>query len=299
MLKRKQREEGDAGIPWVLAVILNQSVIDEPALLEMEQREQLTANFKVRYNDIDYLLALREAAVLRDIDFDDPQSIETVAGELHTMVEKSTAEVARDLYAIKYMDRFLDDSGAPGEYHRVLRTLERFRDIGRMMMTVEEDYILDAADVLQVLFAAVRAGRPHGDIRAIRRMFRNERERFDDLADKIATAEDGWEPEANGLSSPSVTAPVRDDDEEDEEDAPAPQVSNYPKSEVGSAIDVAIDGFNASRQHDILQIAREILNRLEILADRLQRPVDEAELDEALNAIVTWFDRNRSLLTDD
>jgi hypothetical protein len=96
-----------------------------------------------------------------------------------------------------------------------------------------------------------------------------------------------------------VTAPVRDDDEEDEEDAPAPQVSNYPKSEVGSAIDVAIDGFNASRQHDILQIAREILNRLEILADRLQRPVDEAELDEALNAIVTWFDRNRSLLTDD
>lgn len=300
MLKRSQREEGDAGIPWVDVVILDEQDIDEPALLEMEQREQLTANFKVRYADIDYLLALREAAVLRDIDFDDGESIQTIAGELHTMVEKSTAEVVRDLYAIKYMDRFLEDSGVPSEYHRVMRTLERFRDIGRMMMTVEEDYLLDAADVLQVLFAAVRAGRPHGDIREVRRMFRADRERFDHLAGQIAEEEEGWEPEPDGLSSPTVTDESPDEDiDPDDDEGPAPEVTNYPKTAVGSAIDVAIDGFRASRQEDLAQIAREVLNRLDILAQRLSDGVDDPDLRDVLQAMVQWFDEHRSMLTDD
>lgn len=297
MIKRTQRDLGDAGLQWVEAVILDNNDIDEPTLLEMEQREQLTANFKVRYSDIDYLLALREAAVLRDIDFDDRESIETVAGELHTMVEKSTGEVVRDLYAIKYMDHFLIDAGVEGHYHRVLRTLERFRDIGRMMMKVEEDYLLDAGDVLQVLFAAVRAGRPHGDIRAIRRMFRDDRERFDDLAQQIAGAEDGWEPQPDGLGTPAVAAEVPDeDDEDDEDDAPAPQVTNYPKTEVGSAITVAIDGFEASKQDDLIQIAREVLNRLEILDDRLTEPVDDPELRELIVSLIEWADGHRELL---
>ena len=73
MIKRQQREGRDAGLQWVQAVLLDFSDIDEPALLEMEQREQLTENLKVRYNEIDYLLALREAAVNRDIDWFDPQ----------------------------------------------------------------------------------------------------------------------------------------------------------------------------------------------------------------------------------
>lgn len=300
MLKRSQREEGDAGVPWVDVVILDAKDIDEPALLEMEQREQLTANFKVRYADIDYLLALREAAVLRDIDFDDRESIETVAGELHTMVEKSIAEVVRDLYAIKYMDRFLEDSGVPGEYHRVMRTLERFRDIGRMMITVEADYLLDAADVLQVLFGAVRAGRPHGDIRAIRRMFRADRERFDQLAGQIAKEEEGWEPEPDGLSLPTVTDEPSDEDiDPDDDEGPAPEVTNYPKTAVGSAIDVAVDGFTASRQEDVVQIAREVLNRLDILAERLADGTEDPDLPDVLQAISQWFDEHRSLLTDD
>ena len=62
MIQRLHRESGDSGLQWVEAVLLDPRVIDEAALLEMEQREQLTENFKVRYNDIDYLLALREAA---------------------------------------------------------------------------------------------------------------------------------------------------------------------------------------------------------------------------------------------
>lgn len=93
MIKRQQREGGDVGLQWVEAVLLDLSDIDEPALLEMEQREQLTENLKVRYNDIDYLLALREAAANRDIDWFDRESIDEVAGELQTMVEKSRGEV--------------------------------------------------------------------------------------------------------------------------------------------------------------------------------------------------------------
>ena len=80
MIKRLQREGGDVGLQWVDAVVLDEDEIDEPALLEMEQREQLTENFKVRYNDIDYLLALQEAANHREIDWFAASSIEEVAG---------------------------------------------------------------------------------------------------------------------------------------------------------------------------------------------------------------------------
>ena len=51
MIKRVQREGGDSGLKWVTAVILDPKEIDEAALLEMEQREQLTENFKVRDSD--------------------------------------------------------------------------------------------------------------------------------------------------------------------------------------------------------------------------------------------------------
>jgi hypothetical protein len=190
MIKRQQREGGDVGLQWVEVVLLDPSDIDEPALLEMEQREQLTENFKIRYNDIDYLLALREAAVNRDIDWFDRGSIDGVAGALQTMVEKSRGEVIRDLYAIKYMDLFLEDSGQPGKYHKLLRTLERFRDVGRTMIDVEEEYPLEADRILQVLFAAVRSGQTHNDIRAIRRMFHRDRGRFDQLATDIEGAEE-------------------------------------------------------------------------------------------------------------
>ena len=71
MIMRMQREGGDVGLKYVDAVILDPAKVSDSALLEMEQREQLTENFKVRYNDIDYLLALREAAEHREIDWYD------------------------------------------------------------------------------------------------------------------------------------------------------------------------------------------------------------------------------------
>jgi hypothetical protein len=303
MIKRVQRERGDSGLTWVTAVILDPNEIDEAALLEMEQREQLTENFKVRYNDIDYLLALREAAQIRDVDWFDRESIEQVAGKLQTTVEKSKAEVIRDLYAIKYMDLFLEDSGQAGQYHRLLRTLEIFRDIGRMMITVESDYPDDFDRGLQVLFATVRAGKSYGDIRQLRQMFRRDRSRFDRLADGISKVEAQIQPDTKPtLASPAETSPDESDDEDDDSgDGTRPSVTNYPPA-VGRMIDVAIDGYQASRQGDVLKILREVVNRLESLAEegRLAGLVADAsegaDARAALKEIVEWADKHRGLL---
>lgn len=302
MLKRLQREGGDSGLQYVQAIVLSVDDIDEPAMLEMEQREQLTENFKVRYNDIDYLLALREAAAHREVDWFDTESIDTVAGQLQSMVEKSKGEVIRDLYAVKYMDLFLEDMNQEGQYHRLLRTLERFRDIGRMMVRVESDYPLDADKVIQVLFAAVRSGQTHNDIRVLRQMFRNDRDRFDALAEKVAEEEAPWAADASPtLVSPSEPDDAVDEDEDDNgEEGPGPEVANYPKEPVTRAIQGAIDGFDASRQEDVLRTLNEVRNRLESLSvdDRLTSllSLGDAASESArghLATIVEWVDTNR------
>lgn len=310
MIKRAQRQGGDVGLQWVDVIILSEDYIGEPALLEMEQREQLTENFKVRYNDIDYLLALQEAADLRDIDWHVKSSIDEVAGELQSMVEKSKNEVVRDLYAIKYMDAFLEDSGQAGEYHRLLRNLERFRDIGRTMQRVEEEYPLDADKVIQVLFAAVRAGTPHLEIRQLRQMLFNSPDRFDTLAEQIAAAEGDWSPEAEATELPEPDeAPVaehhsvddlQDDIDEEDEDGPGPEVHNYPKSEVSDAIQLAIDAFESSRQEDLVRMLREARNRLDVAVegDRLRRECGQPggeTLRAEVAAIVAWTDQYRDL----
>jgi hypothetical protein len=307
MIKRDQRSGGDSGREWVTAVILDTAEIDEAALLEMEQREQLTENFKVRYNDIDYLLALREAAVIREVDWFDPKSIDEVAGKLQTTVEKSKSEVLRDIYAVKYMDLFLEDSSQPGQYHRLLRTLEIFRDIGRMMITVEADYPDDFDRVLQVLFAGVRAGKKYEDIRQVRQMFRKDRSRFDRLAEGISDAETQIQPDKKPtLTSPAETSPDESDEGEDDDDGEngGPSVTNYPPA-IARMIDVAVDGFQTSRQSDVLKTIREVVNRLESLAegDRLASAIEdggeEAAVKEALREIVEWADEQRVLLDDE
>lgn len=306
MIKRDQRQGGDSGREWVTAVILDPAEIDEAALLEMEQREQLTENFKVRYNDIDYLLALREAATVRAVDWFDPNSIDEVAGKLQTTVEKSKSEVLRDLYAVKYMDLFLEDSNQPGQYHRLLRMLEIFRDIARMMITVEADYTDDFDRVLQVLFAGVRAGKKYEDIRQVRQMFRKDRARFDRLAEAISEAEMQIQPDNRPtLATPTETAPDEEDDEEDDGgEEGGSSVANYPPA-IGRIIDVAIDRYQASRQSDVLKTIREVVNRLESLTEgnRLASAIEDggegAALKEAVREIVEWAEEHRGLLDDE
>src|SRR6266849_1946601 len=59
LVKRMRATKGVEGGQWVDAVILDPVEIDESALFDMEQREQLTENLKVRYTDINLLLTLK------------------------------------------------------------------------------------------------------------------------------------------------------------------------------------------------------------------------------------------------
>ena len=81
MIKRLQDGSPGDVHRWVAAIVLGPD-IDENDLFQMEQREQLTEDFKVRYTDVNLLLSLREAAELVEIVWADNADIERVAGAL-------------------------------------------------------------------------------------------------------------------------------------------------------------------------------------------------------------------------
>lgn len=306
MLKRLQRDEGVGGVEYVDVVILELDEIDEVALFEMEQREQLTENLKVRYTDINLLLAIRTAAEARQIDWYDRESIERVAGELQHVIGNNKNYAIVQLNAIRYMDAYLEDSGHPEQYHRLLKQIERFRDVGRAMTKIEADYPDDAADMLRVLFAAIRAGRPHGDIRLLRDIFLYDRPRYQELLRQIDLIEEGWEEKTgpDRLAEPDIADVTASGDEDEDGDAepPGPNVPNYPGQEVRDSIDHAIDGFEASMTDDVAKTLRQIVSRLEIVSEgggKLHTALagDHAEtVRDALAAIVAWTDRHRDLL---
>jgi hypothetical protein len=306
MLKRLQREEGLEGHEYVDVVVLDPDEIDEVALFDMEQREQLTENLKVRYTDINLLLAIRAAALGRGIDWSDPEDIERVAGELQHIIGNDQRYAVVQLNTIKYMDAYLDDSGQPGQYHKLIRQIERFRDVGRAMVQVEEDYPDDAIDMLRLLFAAIRAGRPHGTIRELRQMFTRDRDRYGQLVDEIDAIEQDWEGGGNPeeLADPVDIAPEEPESaDEDEEDAepPGPNVPNYPKQTVTDAIENALDGFEAGQTEDVIKTLRQVRNRLDVLTDDRGRLAlalisDNGEqVREAFMTVVDWVDNFRDL----
>jgi hypothetical protein len=307
MLKRLQREEGLEGFEYVDAVILERAEIDEVALFDMEQREQLTENLKVRYTDINLLLAIKAAGEARGIDWYDPDDIDRVAGELQHIVGNDRSYAVVQLNAIKYMDGYLEDSGQPGSYHKLIGQIERFRDVGRAMAQIESDYPDEAPDMLRLMFAAIRAGLPHGKIRDLRRMFRYDRERHSDLLTEVDTIEQRWGSagEPAELADPEVVIHPEDaaaDDEDEEVEPPGPNVPNYPKAEISDAVDNALDGFQASRNEDVVKTLRQVLNRLEILSDergQLAQAIASGDVDRvrvALRAVVDWADEQRPLL---
>jgi len=268
MIKR-MRTDGITGTGWVETVILDPDEVDERDLFEMEQREQLTEDYKVRYTDLNLLLTLRQAAVDRGIDWFDQESIQSVAGELQEVSGGDKGYAVIQLQAIKSMDAYLLDAGSPGEYHKLFRQVERFRDIGKIMTKLEEDYPTDAPDMMQLLFAAIRAGNPHGDIRVIRNMFIRDKERYQRLQQQVAEDENEWE--ASGehpIPEPNLTDFVEDDQNDSDEDEPvdttAPVAPNYPTDLVKSRIKNSIDGFGASNL-DVLSTLEQIASRVDIL----------------------------------
>jgi hypothetical protein len=306
MLRRMQRDEGLDGLEYVDAVILEPAEIDEVALFDMEQREQLTENLKVRYTDINLLLAIRAAAEARAIDWYDQEDLERVAGELQHIVGNDRAYALVQLNAIKYMDAYLDDSGEAGHYQKLIGQIERFRDVGRAMSQIEADYTDDAPEALRLMFAAIRAGLPHGRIRDIRRMFRHDRQRHRALVEAVNAIESHWEESGNtpAIADPEVVIRPEDDDQaldEPEADPPGPNVPNYPRAEIARAVDEALDEFEASQNDDVLQTLRQVLNRLDALTDERQHlagALGDPNVRGALVGVFEWADRHRRLIDE-
>ena len=307
MLRRLQREEGAEGYEYVEAVVLDDLGINELAIFEMEQREQLTEDYKVRYTDINLLLAIKAAAEDKEIDWYDPESIMTVAGELQHVMRNNLGYAIVQLYAIRYMDAYLEDLGEAGRYDKLIGQIERFRDVGKIMRALESDDPNRMPAMLNLLFAAVNAGSKYGEIRQIRRLFNDDRDEFDKIVDRIRAAEQEWEQsvEQQALSEPVVVNDEADDaDESDgEPEPPGPVVTNYPKNEVKSILDDAIDRYESAQVKDILKIVREVNNRLDALINANNNRLGEAlamddtpALREAVAAMSAWFEKHKASL---
>jgi hypothetical protein len=300
MLLRLRANKGVQGREFVEAVVLDQKEVNERDLFEMEQREQLTENLKIRYTDINLLLTLREAALARKIDWNDPESIDSVATQLQHVAKGNKTYAAIQLRAIKYMDLFLVDADKPGEYQDLLRQVERFRDIGKVMLQMETDYPDDAPDMLRLAFAAIRAGSKHEDIRAFKRIFVEDRARYRKLLTAVTKDEAEWEKAgaSTRLAEPKIiTKPPDEDEDEDEE--PGPVIPNYPKDRVSSKITNAIDGFTAA-QRDVSSILMQAFDRLEAIdAKRLKDALmsdDDGDVAETLTKLIAWADAARAAL---
>src|SRR5262249_26861373 len=148
----------------------------------------------------------REAAQARGIDWNDDESIVDIATQLQHVAKGNEAYAAVQLRAIKYMDMFLADSNAQAEYQNVLRQVERFRDVGKLMVQMEADYPDEAPDMLRLAFAAIRAGNRHEDIRVLKKIFVEDRPRYKRLLAAITKDEEEWENAAGGahLAPPSI-----------------------------------------------------------------------------------------------
>jgi len=300
MLKRLRVEGGIESTRLVDAIVLDPDEINEQELFEMEQREQLTENFKLRYTDINLLLTLRDAAEAQRIDWNSPEDIERVAGELQEFVQGGDKGYAAiQLRAIKYMDDYLAHIESPGAYQNLIGQIERFRDVGKIMTKMLKDYPDEAVNMLQLLFAGISSGIKHGDIRSIGRMFREEREEYRRLQGEVSTIEQQETLNAK-LESPdleAVEADLAGDDEDSDE--PAPVVSNYPTERVKTVILDSIDRFDSRN----LELAR----KLGQAAGRL-RPITSANISEALSGpgsaetrqhlseIIEWAERAKALL---
>ena len=307
MLRRLQREEGAEGYEYVEAVVLDDLGINELAIFEMEQREQLTEDYKVRYTDINLLLAIKAAAEDKEVDWYDPDSILTVAGELQHVMRNNPAYAIVQLYAIKYMDTYLYDLGEAGRYDKLIGQIERFRDVGKAMRTVEADDPDRAPAMLDLLFAAVSADSKYQEIRQIRRLFNDDRDAFDKLAKRIRSAEEQWEQPSGQqtLGQPEVVnSNAEDSDDADTEtEPPGPSVTNYPKIEVKGILDDAIDRYESAQIKDVLKIVKEVNNRLDALisadSNRLSSALatdEKSVLREAVDAMSSWFEQHgRSL----
>lgn len=300
MLKRLRNEGTD--INWVDAIILTRDDVDESELFRMEQREQLTENFKKRYQDVNALLALKDAAELEGIDWDDSESIASVANRLKHYAGRDDAGYAsKQLYAIRALDKYLSYINAPGRYFLASKQVEVFREVGLCMSTYEEEPD-QQFELLQAAFAFVQAGRKYGEIRQLRKLFGSDRALFDRMMERILGVEEesAWDPER---AHPEVdypelsdaTAPDVEDTEGEEDLGGVVGPADYPKDDVSDVIGDALDRFGASGL-DIQKQLDQAVARLDAVDLGGLARLTDAPRENARKAVVAIEDWTRRAL---
>jgi hypothetical protein len=303
MIKREQAALGSEFSPWVDVILFAEDEYDNEVVFDLESAEQLTEGLKVRYSDINVLLTLRDAAERDEVDWADAESIERVASRIQHLVNNDPSYALVQLNAIKYMDLYLDDIGDAGEYHRLQRMVERFREVGITMSAVATDDPSREDRMLGVMFAAIQANSTNLDIRAIRQMWRTKPEEFDELYGYIEELETEAEPEPEEDEPEAPDLIDDDDEEEEEEDVPAPTSPDYPKQAVKRALDNAVQTVNDARKRDKRSHVLSAASRLAaISADDLKGHLGEGAeataLREAVATVVAWADEMRPLLEE-
>jgi hypothetical protein len=217
MLKRLQNKQGATGYDWVDVVVMDRDTYDDETLFEMETREQLTEGFKVRYNKMNGLLTLRDAAEKHGIDWHDPASIRVVAELIQDLVGNNPNYARVQLQAVKVMTDYLNWIERPGEYSLLRGKVERFRDVGKNMEWLSINAPEHQPAMLELCFLAIQSGNNHPDIREIRRIVKRHPEAFESLAAEVSqiAAEDDQEAE-EVLPPPSADEEGEDDDHEAE-----------------------------------------------------------------------------------
>lgn len=302
MLRRLTREEGAGGDEYVDAVVLDPAELNELAVFEMEQREQLTEDYKLRYTDINLLLAIKDAADDKEIDWYDETSLLEVAGALQHVMRNDRGYAIVQLYAIKYMKAYLEDLGQDEQYEELIGTIERFRDVGRIMRFVEADDPSETPAMLDLLFAAVSAGLTHLQIRPLRNIYIRDRNEFHRLVQAVHDAEGEW---VRPSGEDSLVPPSMIDEEPPDPESygeppepPGPVVANYPSDSVRAEFLNSIDRHGAAQASDMLQVVKEVNNRLAAMVDGEPTPLRQAldgsveALRDAVDHMMSWFDEH-------
>jgi hypothetical protein len=277
-LKRLAEARGSATgtFGYVEVIILDYADIDDNEMFEMEAREQLTEGYKVRYGELNLLLTLREAAIRYGIEWTVDTSVEATAARIQDLVGNNASYAVVQLRAIRYMDEYLEYTGEPGLYQRMIGQVERFRDIGKNMQIALRESPDDAFSLLVLQFQAVQAGLRHLDIRELRKLMIEEPETFSGLVKEVQETVDCAPP--SQLPAPVIDEALEEDaDESLEELEPPPPAPNFPQREVKRSLDIAIESRRSRQKNDLEAALRGAASRLqqispESLADLLQPP---------------------------
>ena len=296
MLRRLQREEGLDGFEYVDVIVLGNE-FEAPELFHMEAREQLTEGLKVRYGDVNLLLTLREAAELEEVDWFDRKDLDRVAGLIRGLARNDQAYALLQLTAVKYMVEYLSEIGSPDDFRRMDGRVERFRDVARNMMRVQDVDEGRELRMLELCFAAVRSNNPHGDLRELRRMLLEQPDLFDELYARTTAALD-----AVGGILPEPDPEPRggtEDEVEDEEDENRRGPADY--GPIQELISVQVQAARTTRESAAksVRLAEALLARVdpELLSQALDTDPAQQTL-EAVNGVIAWARVAERLLSE-